>query len=334
MKQATLNTVEPTNLVTQTSREGVAKTDLGMKSPSDNEQSESGKNGSLSWANWICIASAIVVVCIAYWATLVHISQSWFNDAEYSHGFAVPIFAFFLLWVKRDQLQGGTLKGSWWGLLLVFAGIALRFFATYEFYSYIESLALLPTLAGLAVLGGGWAMLRWALPSIAFLIFMIPLPGFVSDALAQPLQHVATSSSTYLLQLAGIPATAEGHVIVLTDGKIGVAEACSGLRMLMLFVAVATAVALLVKRPTWERALLIASSVPIALAVNILRITATGIAHEMVGKELADLVFHKWGGLLMGPMALGILCLEILFIDRAFMEVHAGPLSLGSERKG
>ena len=117
--------------------------------------------------------------------------------------------------------------------------------------------------------------------------------------------------------------------------KLALRRRAAGRRMLMLFVAVATAVALLVKRPTWElRAVDREFSSHSAGSEKLRDITATGTAHEMVGKELADLVFHKWGGLLMGPMALGILCLEILFIDRAFMEVHAGPLSLGSERKG
>ncbi len=217
-----------------------------------------------------------------------------------------------------------------WGLAVLGVGIAMRFLAAYDFYTLVGALALLPTLAGIALFVGGTRALRWALPSILFLIFMIPMPGAISDLLAQPLQHIATSSTIYLLQVLGIPATPEGNIIVLTDGRINVVEACSGLRMLMLFIAVSTAVAMLVHRKLWERLLLVVSAVPIALAVNILRITATAVVHELISPEAGDVVFHQAGGLLMGPFALAILWLEMVFLDHALVTPPSGPLVLQS----
>jgi exosortase len=199
-----------------------------------------------------------------------------------------------------------------------------------EFYILIGPIALLPTLAGIAVLAGGTPCLRWAFPSILFLIFMIPLPGFLSERLAGPLQHVATASATYLLQLVGVPAAAEGNVIVLSGGLIGVVEACSGLRMLILFFAVATGVAIVVKRTRWEKAVLVASALPIALCANIIRIAATGMLHEWINPQFAEDFFHDFAGLLMGPITLFFLWLELKFLDRAFVIVPEGPLFPGA----
>jgi exosortase len=282
--------------------------------------------------SWLAIIATVVVIALAYEKTMVHLAGRWSIEPEYSHGFFVPVFSLVLLWLRRDQVMGKPWKGSWWGLWLVGLGVAMRFVAAYDFYTLVGALALLPTLAGLAVLAGGNRALRWALPSIFFLVFMIPLPGFSSDLLAQPLQHVATTSSTYLLQIFGIPATAEGNIIVLTDGRIGVVEACSGLRMLVLFVAVSTGVAFLVRRNLWERLLLVASAVPIALAVNILRITSTAVVHELISPDAADAVFHQAGGLLMGPLALAILWLEMKFLDRALVTTQKGPLMLEARK--
>src|SRR5262249_5165438 len=130
---------------------------------------------------------------------------------------------------------------------------------------------------------GGWRYLGWAWPSIAFLAFMVPLPWRIETAMGPPLQGLATMASTYLLQTLGFMAFAEGNVIQLDEAKIGVVEACNGLSMLMTFVALSTAVAMVVRRPLVDRLVLVASSVPVALLANIFRITLTGVLHETVG---------------------------------------------------
>jgi exosortase/archaeosortase family protein len=105
---------------------------------------------------------------------------------------------------------------------------------------------------------------------------------------------------------------------------LGIVQACSGLRMLMIFFALSTAVAILLRKPLWERLLVCGSAIPIALAVNILRITATGVLHEVAGREVADAVFHDLAGWLMMPVALGFLGLELKLLKHLLIE-PAGP---------
>jgi exosortase len=279
---------------------------------------------------WPLIAAASIILVWAYWPSLSHLMGRWAREAEYSHGYFVLPVALAMLWHRRGMLTGATWAGNWWGFGFVAIGLALRFISVHEFYILIGPIALLPTLAGVALLAGGWNCLRWALPSIAFLIFMIPLPGFISERMAGPLQTVATASATYLLQLFGIPAAAQGNVIELsTPPAIAVVEACSGLRMLTLFFAVSTAVAVFINRNVLEKIIIIASAVPIALAVNILRLTATGMIHEWAGPEISNRFFHDFAGYLMGPAALVFLWLELKFFDRAVVVVPEGPLVPG-----
>jgi len=149
---------------------------------------------------------------------------------------------------------------------------------------------------------------------------MLPLPFRLEGAMAYPLQRVATKVSTYALQTLGFPALAEGNVIHLEDHEIGVVEACSGLSMLFTFIAMATGVVLVIRRPWLDKLLIVASAIPISLLVNMIRITVTGVLHEMVGSRLANLVFHDLAGWLMMPMALGLLWLELDLLSRLLVE--------------
>src|SRR5205814_9373752 len=120
----------------------------------------------------------------------------------------------------------------------------------------------------------------WSSPAVSFPAFMGPWPHSASVAMSAPMQSFATTVSTFALQVIGRPAIAEGNVILLNDIELGIVEACSGLRMLVVFFALSTAVAMLIRKPLWEKLVIAGSAVPIALASNVLRITITGLWYD------------------------------------------------------
>ncbi len=253
----------------------------------------------------------------------------WLHDPQYAHGYLVPLFALFLLWRRRAMLAVVKPHCSWWGVLLVLVGAALRVAAAYLYFDWLDAASLLPCLAGVCILLGGWAALRWAWPAIAFLLFMIPLPFRIETAFGQRLQSISTLASTYTLQALGLPALSEGNTIVLPGGVIGVAEACSGLSMLATFFALATAVALVIRRPWLDKGVVLLSAAPIAVIANVMRIAATALAQEWFGRETAHHVFHELAGWLMMPVALALLWLELRLL--AFLLVvpaAAAPLAV------
>jgi exosortase len=270
------------------------------------------------------LAAACLLTTWAFWTTLAEVAQRWNRDPSYSHGWLVPLFAVYLLWARRDRLDLYALSPTWWGLPILAAGVALRLMGAYFHYVWFDPISLLPCLAGTALLVGGWAAWRWSWPALAFLAFMIPLPYSVAIALTDPLQRVATIASTFLLQTLGVPALAEGKVILLSEVELGIVEACSGLRMLMIFFALSAAVVLVVKRPVGEKLLILASAAPIALLCNILRITATGLLHELVSSEWANAVFHDFAGWVMMPLGLAFLGVELWILNRLWIEELEG----------
>jgi exosortase len=146
---------------------------------------------------------------------------------------------------------------------------------------------------------------------------MIPVPGRIHDTISSPLQRLATTGSVFLLEAFGIPVTQQGNVILLRNEiPMAVAEACSGLRMLTAFIIVAAFIAYMVKRPRWHKAVLLASSIPVAVACNIIRIFFTAMIMLYVSVELGEHFFHDFAGLVMMPAAVSLIFAEIWLLDR------------------
>jgi exosortase len=267
-----------------------------------------------------------------YWPALAMMAQQWSRNPQYSHGFLVPLFALALLWLRRDRLATASFQWNWWGVPLVALGTALNLAGAYWYIDWLEGASLLPCLAGIALLLGGGPALRGAWPAIAFLAFMLPLPFAVEQALGLPLRTLATGASTWALQTLGVPALAQGNIIVVKAHKIGVAEACSGLSMLLTFAAISTAVAIVIRRPLLDKLLLLVSAIPIALLANVARITATGILIETAGSQVAQAFFHDFAGWLMMPLAVGLLWIELRVLSRLLVERPLGPLALAGPR--
>ena len=276
----------------------------------------------------LCLLGALGL-CVAWglWPNLVSMARKWSHDPRYSHGMLVPLFAA-VLW-KLRMPEGTTRAGraNWWGLAFVATGALIQLTGSYLFVEWLETLSILPYAAGLVALWGGASVLRWAWAPLAYLVFMIPLPYKVETSMGWPLQYTATVASTYLLQTLGLSAGAEGNTIVLPGGRIGVVEACNGLGILFTFLATASAVALVIERPLWQKWLVVASAAPIALVANVSRITATGFLHEPVGGPVADMVYHDLAGWLMMPFALVMLWAELRFASLLMIDPEPESLT-------
>lgn len=278
------------------------------------------------------LGTGLALICgWVFWPILLLIAHAWRTAPEYSHGFLVPLFAMYLLYHRRALLRDVRLRASWLGLLFLAVGCCLLLLGAFVGVDYLNGVALVPTLLGIAALLGGTPAVRWAWVPAMFLLFMIPLPFRLAHGLSGPLRGVATFSSGYVLQAIGFPVVMEGHTLLVRDYQIGIAEACSGLSMLFVFVAIAFAVAITSRRPWLDRVVVVLAAVPIAVVANVVRITLTAVAYWGFGKRLGDLIFHDLSGWLMMPLALGMLWLVLKLIDTILIpaEERSPPLPAG-----
>jgi exosortase len=255
----------------------------------------------------------------AYWPTLHEMERTWAQNPRYSHGYLVPLFSAYLLWSRRNERPTQS-TFQWLGLLCLVTAALVRCLGAYFYFDWLDGLSFLLSLAGLWTLVFGKEGLSWAWPSLAFLIFMVPLPYSVEVAVGAPLQRISTEVSTYGLQVFGLPAFSSGELIVIGDFRMGIVDACNGLGMLYMFLACSVAAAFMTWRPALDRALLILSAIPIALFANASRIMATGLLHETFGERMSAVVYHDLAGWLMLLLALAILYGECQLIKVIFVE--------------
>ncbi|MFW6171509.1 MAG: exosortase/archaeosortase family protein [Planctomycetota bacterium] len=286
----------------------------------------------ISRSQWALIAGGVAIVAIfsvVYWSSFRMLLSAW-EQPDYSHGYLIPFFSLFLLWFRRDLAPRGEWTGSWWGAVLIALSGVLYVAAGMMGFNLIIAFSIIPCVAGIVLMLGGWPMMRWCWPSVVFLCFMIPLPMALETMARVPLQRLATLASTYLLQTLSLPAVARGNVIQLSEYPINVAEACSGLRMLMTSVALTCGLAFVLDRPIWERLFVLASAIPIALGVNVIRVAVTGLCHELFGVEVAEKVFHDVAGYIMPALAVLMLWLEIEILRRLTIDPEEGPSLAGA----
>ena len=249
------------------------------------------------------------LLAFLFWQNLAHFVLIWSTDENYSHGFLVPLLS---LYFANEAARRGPVavrSGIVLGSGLIALALAIKLATVVIPFPAASDYGFLLALAGLcAVLAGSDVLKRYWF-AFFFLIFMVPLPVALYSLIANPLQLMVSRMATAMLNVINIPALCEGNLITLPgDNQLFVAEACSGMRQLTGFLALTTAWAYLSARPTWHRSLLIASSIPIAMTANIVRVTLTGVVSHALDPKYASGAFHTVEGLAM--MGLGLLMLS------------------------
>ena len=242
-------------------------------------------------------------------------------DGEWQHGVLVPFIALFLAWRERTRLFGTALRPANGGLaVLVFA--LLSYYLGYATdLSYFGYAGLQLLIAGIVVWFAGWAALRVVLFPWLFLVFMYPLP-FLDDMIATPLRRVMAQSAHLVLLLLGVDNVRSGTALVSTPNfllgipagsrfAIDVADPCSGIRSLFALLMISALYGWFTLRQPWQRWVLFAAAVPLALAGNVCRLVMLTFGTIWWGAGFAvgtldhPTWFHLGAGYFVFAVALG-----------------------------
>lgn len=272
------------------------------------------------WSWWVALAVVATLLMVTYAQEISDLVATWAGNDDYSHGFLVVPVTLAILYIRWPGLAQAMSRPSWWGWMVVVVALALRTYWHESGRPLLEELTLLPVIFGLALGLGGWRLLRWAWPGLAYLMFMFPLPPKINQLLSMPLQKLATVCTVELTRLTGLWITAEGNIIYVGSQPLEVARACNGLSMLMTMAAITAFLVLLVPMPLWKRLVLLATFVPVALVCNVLRISATAWCYHLYGAEVGEKYAHNWAGYLMMPLALVMVGLEMLVLSWLVVE--------------
>ena len=286
------------------------------------------KNNALipphAWGR-IALLGVLFVVLHGYVLRLLYVAGT--SDPDWSHILIVPFISLYLIYRQSPVLRQITPNRSFIGLAVFAVGMLGYGAGNHLSSTMIMGYSMVIELFGLVWFFVGGQMMRWLWLPVMFLLFGVRFT-FLYTYLSLPLQHLASSIGAVAITLIGIPMSIEadsmgalievyhrGHLI---DPALNVEEACSGLRSLMAMSAVAVALAFIDWRPWYSRLCIAGAAIPVAVGVNVARITITGLlypfnpdltrgaAHEMTGLVLlipglfillfiAKTVDHWWG---------------------------------------
>ena len=258
----------------------------------------------------VLLLAPLAAFAALFWPTFGWMAER-FNapDSFYSHGWLAPLASGWLVWQRRERLARARLSPSFQGLWLLVPAVALHVMAVWARLHVVSGLMLVAAIWGLVWISWGAEALRLLRFPLAFLLFMVPLPGVLLIGISFYLKLAAAGLAAGVLRLAGIPALREGSLIRLPHLTMLVDDTCSGLRSLLSLAALATLWTSLLPPgiPMWKRITLVAAAIPVGLAANMARILALSLIALVWGRGAAEGFLHYGSGLVVFGIALVLL---------------------------
>ncbi len=276
---------------------------------------------------WVKVGVLAGVMALLYWTDLQNLVHLWLSDSNWSHGFIIPFFSLFLIYNWRHQILATPRRISYWGWLFILLAILIRSVALLILHNnWIAELTIPLMIFGLVWYLCGPRIARLMFVPIFFLALAMPLPDSIYQSISLKLQNLAAAMATGLLRAFSVKISVNASFMEVTSmtGQVfpvQVAEACSGVRSLMAFVALGVAMAYVQERPFWQRLIIMLMGIPIALVVNILRVAATSTMYVLDKPELGQDFMHTAMGMLLLIPALLLLFLLTQLLDSMFVDV-------------
>ncbi len=228
------------------------------------------------------------------------------QQADWGHTVIIPLIAGYFIYLRRRELLDIGFRTTWVGLVPVVVGVVWYVICwlgppTLRHHN-LQGAGLSITLFGLVLLFFGFsAMTMLWFPLLYMCIFGQTVSAKLMTYVTYPMQDLTARGSWVVLNLVGVDTDRSGNILTVWDDGVArplnIAEACSGMRMLMAFMALGVAMAYTGLKRFWQRATLVLLGIPTAIFVNILRVVTLAILSRY-DTNFAAGDFHTFIGLL------------------------------------
>jgi exosortase D (VPLPA-CTERM-specific) len=267
-------------------------------------------------ASWIKLGLYGLLLLGIYHSTLTWLVTTDWGRKAYSYCWMIPLVVIFLIWIKGDELTSLASEPYWMGLIPICLGIVFFWLGELSGEFFTQYISFWLVLVGICLLHFGWKKLKIIGFALFFILTMFPLPNVVIANFTLKLQLISSQLGVSMIQLYGLPAYRGGNIIDLAFTRLQVVEACSGLHSMITLVVLCLLLVYFFKDHIWKRAVLLVSSIPLAIITNSSRIAMTAILHKHFGAEVAEGFFHGFSGLLIFLLNLPILLIEMWFLRK------------------
>lgn len=265
---------------------------------------------SLSYRSFRSVAPAVFFAIgffALYLPTYYQLSTSFWRSDSQSHGPIVLAVVVWLFWDLRSSLL--ALKSppapTMVALSLLSLGCVLYFFGRVYSILLFEMGSQLFVIASFLLAYKGYRALRLALFPLFFMLFMMPLPSALVNAVTMPMKLIVSIFTDNALHWLGYPVSRAGVILYVGQYKLLVADACAGLHTLFTLEAMGLLYLRLINRKSWLHIMILALSIlPISLLANSLRVMILALVTYHWGDAAGQGFLHGFASIVLFLSAL------------------------------
>ena len=258
--------------------------------------------------------------------TVMDLARQVWNTDEQGHGPIIAAVTLWLMWRSRQQVldapyQPANLVG---GVLFL---LGIMSYALGRSQQIIQGEVVgiwMAAIAMVLLLRGPQALRVWAFPFF-FLIFLVPLPGVLVQALTIPLKTAVSYVAEVIMHHLGYPVGRSGVILTVGQYQLLVADACAGLNSIFTLEALGLLYANLMGYTSKLRNVLLAILVlPIAFIANIVRVLILILVTFYFGDEAGQGFVHTFAGMVLFGVGLVMMLITDGLLGKALGQAHGG----------
>ncbi|TIH18582.1 VPLPA-CTERM-specific exosortase XrtD [Marinifilum sp. JC120] len=258
--------------------------------------------------------SVVAAWIVLYWDSFPPLLRRW-NTDDYSYCWLVVPLALYVAWQRKDLLPKVITPSSGSGYLALLLSGVLFFLGKAAAVDALVFVSMWLTVVALVLFVYGWRSMKTFFFPLLVLAFAVPPPPFINRTLTFKLRLISSDISVRIMQFIDIPVFREGNVIDLGVIQLHVVDACSGLRYVFPTILLGILMAYWFNSRTWQRVLVILSTVPTAIFTNALRIAIVGYLARNVSVETAESFFHDASGIVIYLLSIAVLAIWSLLLN-------------------
>ena len=280
----------------------------------------SGFAWSSKWMAGVLAAGFLLLLGPTVW-TLAH--QVWQSD-EQGHGPIIGAVSLWLMWrSRRDLLESPYRPANVAGGGLLVLALAMYALGRSQQIIQGEVIGVILAAVALLLLLRGVQGLRVVAFPLLFLVFLVPLPGVLVQAITIPLKTAVSYVAEALMYHAGYPIARTGVILSVGPYQLLVADACAGLNSLFTLEALGLLYLNLMGYTSKLRNLVLAILVvPISFIANVIRVIILILVTYHFGDEAGQGFVHTFAGMVLFGVGLAMMLVTDGITGRLMGQQH------------
>jgi len=254
---------------------------------------------------WLLVLAGILVV---YLPTFRDLFNGMWSEDRHAHGPIVFLVSLWFFYYKAKLLHEAKIPVipsplAGWSILLL--GLVLYVIGRSQTFYIFEVGSIVLVLLGIVLIFWGAKVAQHFWFAFFFMLFMVPLPASVVDAITQPMKIAVSYAAEFILYHLDYPVARSGVIITIGQYQLLVADACAGLNSLFTLEALGLLYMNVMRHESaFRNALLAILIVPISFASNVTRVMVLSLITYYWGDSAGQGFLHEFSGMVLFITAL------------------------------